>query len=191
MSPALSSACGSVTTSAPFPDSSAADSMLCVHNLWVCAESCEGAQWPSECAGNRARKASVHRSSTSNKVTGKQSLSSNTKLIPRNIATRAASTKVPAQVGCTWCNGSCRNWGGISNPPLGNISNRAIHLERGGTVTSLITGKEITLMNRYLVMSEPQVVVIDNPPFFTSTQVQNVPHLGDRGPMTCSKELKP
>ena len=46
-------------------------------------------------------------------------------------------------------------------------------------------------MNRNLVMSEPLVVVIDNPPFLTSTQVQNVPHLGDRGPMTCSKELKP
>ena len=57
----------------------------------------------SECAGYRAKKASVHRSSTSNKVTGRQSLSSSTKLIPGNIATRAASTKVPAQMECTWC----------------------------------------------------------------------------------------
>ena len=40
-------------------------------------------------------------SSTSNKVTGRQSLSSNTKLIPGNAATKAARTKVPAQVKCT------------------------------------------------------------------------------------------
>ena len=40
----------------------------------------------TECAGNRAKKASVHRSSTSNKVTGRQSLSSSTKLSPGNIA---------------------------------------------------------------------------------------------------------
>ena len=94
----------------PLPHSSAADTMLCVHNPWICAKSCESPQWVrlwnatlSECAGYRAKKASVHRSSTSNKVTGRQSLSSSTKLIPGNIVTRAASTKVPAQVGCTWC----------------------------------------------------------------------------------------
>ena len=74
------------------PRSSAADTMLCVLNLRIP---------PSECAGNRAKKASVHRSSTSNKVTRTQSLSSSTKLSPGNIATRAARTKVPAQVGCT------------------------------------------------------------------------------------------
>ena len=54
-----------------------------------------------ECTGKRAKYASVQRSSTSNKVIGKQSLSSRTKLMPGNMATRAASTKVPAQVGCT------------------------------------------------------------------------------------------
>jgi len=56
---------------------------------------------------------------------------------------------------------------------------------------SLITGKEITLMNRNLVMSKPLVVVVDDPSFLASTQVQYVPHLGDRGLMTCAKELKP
>ena len=109
MSPALSSECGSVTTSAPCPIL-VLQTQCCVYttcgSVRKRVKARSGCAWgipPSECAGNRAKKASVHRSSTSNKVTGRQSLSSSTKLSPGNIATRAARTKVPAQVGCTCC----------------------------------------------------------------------------------------
>ena len=40
-------------------------------------------------------------------------------------------------------------------------------------------------------MLEPLIVVIDNPSSLASTQVQYIPHLSHRGPMTCAKELKP
>ena len=41
-----------------------------------------------ECTGKRAKYTSVQKSSTSNKVIGKQSLSSRTKLMPGNMASK-------------------------------------------------------------------------------------------------------
>ena len=54
----------------------------------------------------------------------------------------------------------------------------------------LIAGKEVPMVNRNSLISEPSIVVIDDPPFLTTTQVQNIPHPGSRGPMTGTKELK-
>ena len=62
--------------------------------------------------------------------------------------------------------------------------------EKGGAITSLITGKEVSLVNRNSLMSEPLIVVINDPTSLASTQVQYIPHPGSRGPMTGSKELK-
>ena len=85
-----------------------ADTMLRVLNLRICAEALEFKQWMCLREVHHLSeqgtwpKRPLQRSSTSNNVTGRQSLSS-TKLIPGKTATRAARTKVPAHVGCTWC----------------------------------------------------------------------------------------
>ena len=79
---------------------------------------------------------------------------------------------------------------GISHPLLGSISRWMILQQKGGALTPLITGKEVPMVNRNSMMSEPSIVVIDDPPFLTTTQVQNIPHPGSRGPMTGTKELK-
>ena len=81
-----------------------------------------------------------------------------------------------------WC------WG-IGNPPLGNIGHGTISLKWGVAITTLIAGKEITMMNGHLVVAESLIVVVNNPPLFASTQVKNVPHLGHLGPMTSAREL--
>ena len=79
---------------------------------------------------------------------------------------------------------------GISHPLLGSISRWMILQQKGGTLTPLITGKEVPMVNRNSLMSEPSIVVIDDPPFLTTTQVQNIPHPGSRGPMAGTIELK-
>ena len=74
--------------------------------------------------------------------------------------------------------------------PLGNISIRMILQEKRGTFTSLITGKEVPVVYRNSLMSEPLIVVINEPPSLAATQVQYIPHPSSRGPMTSAKELK-
>ena len=78
---------------------------------------------------------------------------------------------------------------GISHPLHGSVIPDTISLKRGVAIISLITGKEITVMNWHLVVSKSPVVVIHNPPLVTSTQVKNVPHLSHMSPMTGAKEL--
>ena len=79
---------------------------------------------------------------------------------------------------------------GISHPLLGSVSRWMILQQKGGALTPLIAGKEVPMVNRNSLISEPSIVVIDDPPFLTTTQVQNIPHPGSRGPMTGTKELK-
>ena len=84
-----------------------------------------------------------------------------------------------------------KHWrGGISHPSLGNVRSHVILLEDGGAITSLITGKKVSLVYRHSLVSEPLIVVINDPTSLASTQVQYIPHPCSRGPMTGSKKLK-
>ena len=77
----------------------------------------------------------------------------------------------------------------IVNRLLGSLCLEAVSLKGGVAIATLIAGKEIAMMHGHLAAPKSQIVVVYNPPFFASTQVKNVPHLGHLGPMASSEEL--
>ena len=78
----------------------------------------------------------------------------------------------------------------ISYLSLSNVRSHVILLENGDAITSLITGKEVSLADLHSLMSEPLIVVINDPTSLASTQVEYIPHPCSRSPMTDSKKHK-